>query len=75
MAVCLCAVVIIRALNITLDGLQEAVAAVTELKIFNLANFEDHSAYRTLARAQARIKASHKSFGVRLTSAASSTLG
>ena len=63
-----------RALNVTLDGLQEAVAAVTELKIFNLASFEDHPAYRTLAKAQTRIKACHKFFGVRLTSVAS-TLG
>jgi len=53
-----------EALNVTFDGLQEAVAAVTELKIFNLANFEDHPAYRTLARAQTRIRASHKSFGL-----------
>jgi hypothetical protein len=50
----------------TLTGLQEAVAAVTELKIFNLVSFEDHYAYKTLARAQTRIKACHKSFGVRL---------
>jgi hypothetical protein len=55
----------------TLSGLQEAVAAVTELKIFNLVGFEDHPAYGTLARAQTRIKACHKSFGVRLTSVTS----
>ncbi|KAF8265882.1 hypothetical protein EI94DRAFT_1734447 [Lactarius quietus] len=42
----------------------EAVDAVTELKIFNLASFEDHNAYRTLAGAQTRIKACHKSFGL-----------
>lgn len=48
----------------TLTGLQEAVSAVTELKIFNLVSFEDHSAYKTLARAQTRIKACHKSFGL-----------
>ena len=58
----------ISALHDTLDGLQEAVAAVTELKTFNLASFEDYPAYIALARAQTRIKACHKSFGVRLTS-------
>jgi hypothetical protein len=57
----------ISVLQDTLIGLQEAVAAVTELKIFNLISFEDHSAYKTLARAQTRIKACHKSFGVSLT--------
>ena len=56
----------------TLCGLQEAVMAVTELKIFNLVSFEDHPAYKSLARAQTRIKACHKSFGVRLTSVTSS---
>ena len=56
----------ISVLNDTLSGLEEAVAAVTELKMFNLASFEDHSAYRTLAKAQTRIKACHKSFGVRV---------
>jgi len=53
-----------EALRDTLDGLQEAVAAVTELKIFNLASFEDYPAYRALARAQTRIKACHKAFGL-----------
>ncbi len=52
------------AMDATLNGLQEAVAAVTELKIFNMIDFEDHPAYRTLATAQARIKACHKTFGV-----------
>ncbi|KAH9018604.1 hypothetical protein EDB85DRAFT_2199075, partial [Lactarius pseudohatsudake] len=52
-----------EALEVTLNGLQDAVAAVTELKMFNLASFEDHPAYRTLARAQTRIRACHKSFG------------
>ncbi|KAH9169941.1 hypothetical protein EDB89DRAFT_1364233 [Lactarius sanguifluus] len=51
-------------LDVTLNGLQDAVAAVTELKMFNLASFEDHPAYRALARAQARIRACHKSFGL-----------
>ncbi|KAH9014239.1 hypothetical protein EDB84DRAFT_1568279 [Lactarius hengduanensis] len=53
-----------EALEVTLNGLQDAVAAVTELKMFNLASFEDHPAYRTLARAQTRIRACHKSFGL-----------
>jgi hypothetical protein len=61
----------ISALHDTLGGLQEAVAAVTELKTFNLASFEDYPAYGALASAQTRIKACHKSFGVRLTSVAS----
>ncbi len=52
----------ISALNATLNGLQEAVDAVTELKIVNITNLEDHPTYRT---ALARIKACHKAFGVR----------
>lgn len=63
-----------RALNVTLKALQEAVAAVTELRIFNLDNFEDHPAYKALARAQRYIKSCHNTFGVCLNSAAS-TLG
>ncbi|KAH9056281.1 hypothetical protein EDB87DRAFT_1687610 [Lactarius vividus] len=51
-------------LDVTLNGLQDAVAAVTELKMFNLASFEDHPAYRALARAQTPIRACHKSFGL-----------
>ena len=59
-----------RALNVTLKALQEAIAAVTELKIFNLDNFEDHPAYKALVRAQRYIKTCHNTFGVRLTSVA-----
>ena len=64
----------ISVLQDTLSGLEEAVAAVTELKMFNLASFEDHPAYRTLTKAQTRIKACHKSFGVR-TPVATSKIG
>ena len=56
-----------RALNVALKALQEAVAAVTELRIFDLDNFEDHPAYQALAKAQGYIKTCHNTFGVRLT--------
>jgi len=51
-------------LNATLKALQEAIAAVTELRIFDLDSFEDHPAYKALARAQRYIKACHNTFGL-----------
>ena len=61
-----------RALNATLKGVIEAVAAVTELKIFELNNFEGHPAYQALKESHEHIKKCHDSlFAVRLTSAAS----
>ena len=61
-----------RALNATLKGVNDAVDAVTELKIFDLNNFEGHPAYQTLDEAREHIKKCHDSLSiVRLTSAAS----
>ena len=61
-----------RALDATLKGVKEAVDAVTELKIFDLNNFEGHGAYQTLEESHEHIKKCHDSlFDVRLTSAAS----
>jgi len=51
-----------EALNVTRDGLIEAVNAITELKIFNLDDFEDHPANQTLEKAHALIKKCHDRF-------------
>ena len=62
-----------RALNATLKGLKEAVATVTELKIFNLDDLEYHPAYQALEKAHAPIQMCHdRLFKVGLASAASS---
>ena len=62
-----------RALNATLEGLEEAVATVTELKIFNLDDLEYHPAYQALEKAHAPIQMCHdRLFKVGLASAASS---
>jgi hypothetical protein len=44
--------------------LKEVVAAVTELKIFDMARFEDHAAHRALDEAKEQIKACFTTFGV-----------
>jgi len=48
-----------EALTATLNGLRKAVDAVTELRIFNLDNFEGHPAYQSLQDAHASIKKCH----------------
>ncbi|KAI9449356.1 hypothetical protein BJY52DRAFT_253062 [Lactarius psammicola] len=53
-----------EALNATIKALEEASAAVKELKIFNLDNFEDHPAYKALTRAQTHIKTCYSTFGL-----------
>jgi len=50
------------ALNATLQGVKEAVDAVTELKIFDLNNFEGHPAYQTLEESHEHIKKCYDSF-------------
>ncbi|KAH8990442.1 hypothetical protein EDB86DRAFT_3080426 [Lactarius hatsudake] len=57
-------VVLEEALNATLKALQEAIAAVAELKTFNLDNFEDHPAYKALTRAQRSVKKCHNTFAL-----------
>jgi hypothetical protein len=44
--------------------LKEVVAAVTELKIFDIVNFEDHAAYKALGVAEYHIKNCFAAFGV-----------
>ena len=67
-----CAIVMDRALNATLRGLEEALKTVTELKIFNLEDLEFHPAYQALEKAHAPIKTCHdRLFEVRLSLAAS----
>lgn len=51
-----------EALTATLNGLRKAVDAVTELRIFNLDNFEDHPAYESLQDAHASIRKCHDRF-------------
>ncbi|KAH9017890.1 hypothetical protein EDB84DRAFT_1442629 [Lactarius hengduanensis] len=57
-------VVLEEALNATLKALQEAIAAVAELKTFNLDNFEDHPAYKALTRAQKYVRKCHNTFAL-----------
>jgi hypothetical protein len=49
--------------------LKQVVAAVTELKMFDTTNFEDHAAYKALVVAQNQIRACFNAFGVRHSSA------
>jgi len=48
----------------TLKALKEVVAAVTELKIFDTINFEDHIAYKALGVAEYHIKNCFAAFGL-----------
>ncbi|KAI0247273.1 hypothetical protein BJV78DRAFT_1285698 [Lactifluus subvellereus] len=50
--------------NETLKALKEAVAAVTELKIFDTVDLEDHPAYKALVVAQNHIKGCFNAFGL-----------
>jgi hypothetical protein len=63
----------VSACDETLKALNEAVDAVTELKIFETVDFVDHPASRALAVAQNHIKECFNTFGVCLVSAARST--
>lgn len=54
-----------RACDEALKALQAAVGAVTELKIFDLAKFEDHAARKAINKAKEKIKTSYDTFGVR----------
>ena len=56
----------VSACDETLTALKEAVAAVTELKIFDTVDFEGHPAYKALVVAQNHIKECFNAFGVRL---------
>jgi hypothetical protein len=47
--------------------LKAVVASVTELKIFDTFNLEDHPAYKALSVAQDHIKACFAAFGVRFS--------
>jgi len=48
----------------TLKALKQVVAAVTELKMFEMTNFEDHAAYMALVVAQNQIRACFNAFGL-----------
>jgi hypothetical protein len=45
--------------------LQAAAGAVTELKIFDMAKFEDHAARKVINKAKEQIKTCFDTFGVR----------
>jgi hypothetical protein len=47
--------------------LKAVVASVTELKIFDTFNLEDHPAYKALSVAQASLEACFAAFGVRIS--------
>jgi len=47
--------------------LKGVVAAVTELKIYDITNLEDHAAYKGLVEAQSHIKGCFTAFGVRIS--------
>ena len=45
--------------------MKQVVAAVTEMKIFDMAKLEDHAAHKALNEAKEQIKACFTTFGVR----------
>jgi hypothetical protein len=47
--------------------LKAVIASVTELKIFNTFNLEDHPAYKALLAAQVHIQGCFNAFGVRIS--------
>lgn len=49
----------------TFKALNNVIAAVTELKIFDTTDLEDHPAYQALVEAKDQIKACYTTFGVR----------
>lgn len=57
---------LISACDEALKALQAAAGAVTELKEFDMAKFEDHAARKAINEAKKHIKACFDTFGVRI---------
>jgi hypothetical protein len=57
---------VISACDEALKALQAAAGAVTELKMFDMAKFEDHAARKVINKAKERIKTCFDTFGVRI---------